>query len=214
MENYYFDTASPNVSLNIALQLTEIMLRSDKPLKELVILCIGTDRSTGDSLGPIVGYKLAKKCSVSGIHVYGTLKAPVHATNLEYTLASIRRLHNEPYIIAVDASLGSRNHVGFVTLGNGPLRPGLGVNKRLPDVGDMHITGIVNVSGSKDPTLLQTTRLNVVMQLADVIVQGIADCLLTARGESLSYPFLSSPVYALSQKYQGTKGLAAKSASV
>ncbi|MDI3312245.1 MAG: DUF1256 domain-containing protein [Thermoanaerobacterium sp.] len=25
---------------------------------EFVIVCIGTDRSTGDSLGPIVGYKL------------------------------------------------------------------------------------------------------------------------------------------------------------
>ena len=25
---------------------------------ELVIICIGTDRATGDSLGPLVGYKL------------------------------------------------------------------------------------------------------------------------------------------------------------
>jgi len=35
-----------------------------------------------------------------------------------------------PYIIAIDASLGRKDHVGLITLGTGPLRPGLGVNKK------------------------------------------------------------------------------------
>ena len=33
-----------------------------------------------------------------------------------------------------------------MTLGSGPLKPGLGVKKKLPEVGDLHITGIVNSS--------------------------------------------------------------------
>ena len=85
--------------------------------------------------------------------------------------------HSKPFCIAVDASLGTQGHIGYVTVGTGPLKPGLGVNKQLPDVGDLHITGIVNLSGTNDPMLLQTTRLNVVMELADIIVTGLLYCL-------------------------------------
>ena len=109
--------------------------------------------------------------------MYGTLSSPVHATNLESILSEIYFRHSKPFCIAVDASLGTQGHIGYVTVGTGPLKPGLGVNKQLPDVGDLHITGIVNLSGTNDPMLLQTTRLNVVMELADIIVTGLLYCL-------------------------------------
>lgn len=183
-ENYYFDTANPNASHKIGVQLTELLLKSDKSLEDVVILCIGTDRSTGDSLGPIVGYKLSRSPGFDStlgrknrITVYGTLDSPVHATNLEDILANIQLCHENPFCIAIDASLGTQNHVGYVTVGTGPLKPGLGVNKQLPDVGDLHITGIVNISGTNDPMLLQTTRLNIVMCLADAITKGLLYCL-------------------------------------
>lgn len=172
-ENFYFNAAKPRAAYEIGVQLTELILRSDKNLSDIIVLCIGTDRSTGDSLGPIVGYKLADK----SLPVYGTLEAPIHATNLEKTLDFIDQNHKDSFVIAVDASLGSEKHIGYVTVGNGPLKPGLGVNKRLPDVGDLHITGIVNVSGSSDPMLLQTTRLKTVMRLADTIASGLLYCL-------------------------------------
>ena len=187
MENYYFDTASPRAAFEIGVQLTELLLKSDKPLTDVVILCIGTDRSTGDSLGPIIGYKLSgpsygpDKLKRQGVTVYGTLEAPVHATNLEAVLADISMRHKNSFCIAIDASLGTRDHIGYVTVGTGPLKPGLGVNKRLPDVGDLHITGIVNVSGTNDPMLLQTTRLKTVMLLADTITRGLLYCLAPSQ---------------------------------
>ena len=183
-ENYYFDTSKPNAACKIGVQLTELLLKTDRPLDDVIIICIGTDRSTGDSLGPIVGYKLSKalrksgkKQQKNGITVYGTLSSPVHATNLESILSEIYFRHSKPFCIAVDASLGTQGHIGYVTVGTGPLKPGLGVNKQLPDVGDLHITGIVNLSGTNDPMLLQTKRLNVVMELADIIVTGLLYCL-------------------------------------
>ena len=183
-ENYYFDTAKPNAACKMGVQLTELLLKSDRSIRDVVIICIGTDRSTGDSLGPIVGYKLSKTLQSggrtmkkSGITVYGTLACPVHATNLENVLSDIHFRHSDPFCIAIDASLGTQGHIGYVTVGTGPLKPGLGVNKQLPDVGDLHITGIVNLSGTNDPMLLQTTRLNIVMELADVIVKGLLYCL-------------------------------------
>ena len=43
----------------------------------------------------------------------------------------------------------------------------------LPAVGDLHITGILNASGSFEHFLLQTTRLSFVVQMADTITDGI-----------------------------------------
>lgn len=136
-------------------------------------MCIGSDRATGDCLGPLVGEKLSQ--GGSSVSVYGTLASPVHAKNLPSTIKKIRRYHNDPLIIAVDASLGTSRHVGYVTLGKGALKPGTGVEKKLPQIGDICITGIVNVSGMINQMLLQTTRLHLVFKLSDFIYAGLKE---------------------------------------
>lgn len=50
---------------------------------------------------------------------------------------------------------------------------GRGAGKTLPEVGDIFITGIVNVSGSFEQLLLQTTRLATIFHMAESISQGI-----------------------------------------
>lgn len=140
--------------------------------RNIVIVCIGTDRSTGDSLGPIVGYKL-KPILKGKADIFGTLEEPVHAKNINSTLNSIYKKYNRPFIIAIDACLGSLNHVGYISIGKGPIKPGAGVSKDLPPVGDMFVTGIVNISGFMEYMVLQNTRLNTVMKMADIIFSGI-----------------------------------------
>lgn len=148
--------------------------RAEQPL---VIVCIGTDRSTGDSLGPLVGSKLQQK-QRPAYHVYGTLEKPVHAVNLEKELETLKAHHLHPYIIGIDASLGKMNSVGKISLGEGPVKPGAGVKKQLPSVGDAHLTGIVNVSGSMEYFVLQNTRLHLVTQMADTMADSLhAACL-------------------------------------
>lgn len=137
-----------------------------------VLLCIGTDRSTGDCLGPLVGSKIGL-LNQEFFEVYGTLDNPVHASNLKETLEKIHGKYKNPLIIAVDACLGRIENVGCINLGDGSLNPGAGVNKNLPPVGQIHITGIVNVGGFMEYIVLQNTRLNVVMRLADVIANGL-----------------------------------------
>ncbi|MBU5478434.1 spore protease YyaC [Eubacterium sp. MSJ-13] len=141
--------------------------------KNLVILCIGSDRVIGDCLGPLVGHKLSSLFKNSDIHVYGTLKNPVHAKNLDITIKKIRASIQNPYIIALDSSLGTNSHVGCVTLGKGALHPGIGTGKNLPHVGDIFITGIVNESGLNNISTLQTTHLATVVKLADFISTGV-----------------------------------------
>ncbi|MBO2944483.1 spore protease YyaC [Paenibacillus sp. F411] len=143
--------------------------------RPLVVVCIGTDRSTGDCLGPLVGTALARYHS-SMFHLYGTLDDPVHAMNLQDTLSMIYSTYDNPYIIGVDACLGQTASVGSIQISDGPLKPGAGVNKELPPVGDIHITGIVNVGGFMEYFVLQNTRLSLVMRLSDII----ASCLFCA----------------------------------
>lgn len=171
-QTIYFDSDVPKSPYELKEQLISMFRRHRIYTKEIVVLCIGSDRSTGDSLGPLIGYKL-EKYHMADVSIYGTLQSPVHAANLAEKLDEIYSLHSNPFILAIDASLGTKDHIGYITLGNGPLRPGLGVNKDLPDVGDIHITGIVNFSGMMESLLLQTTRLSQVMRLADTISKAV-----------------------------------------
>ncbi|MEF2969212.1 spore protease YyaC [Paenibacillus sp. M1] len=143
------------------------------PGQDLVVVCIGTDRSTGDCLGPLVGTSLAKMNTFNYFHLYGTLEEPVHAMNLKETLEKINHTFQSPFIIGVDACLGQTSSVGSIQIVQGPLRPGAGVNKELPPVGDIHVTGIVNVGGFMEYFVLQNTRLSLVMRLSDIISSSI-----------------------------------------
>lgn len=165
-----------SVSLTAYIKIKDYLFTELQPiLKEkrpIIFVCIGSDRSTGDSLGPLVGHKL-KYFSKNNIYFYGTLENPVHAKNIVDTLHEINSIFHNPYIIAIDSCLGSMNNIGKIFIQKKPLIPGLALNKNLPPVGEMSITGIVNISGSFDFLVLQNTRLNTVMNLADSISRGI-----------------------------------------
>jgi putative sporulation protein YyaC len=141
-------------------------------IRPIVFVCIGTDRSTGDSLGPLVGTLLEEK-GANPFYIYGTLDDPIHAVNLEDKLKEIKQKHFFPFIIGIDACLGKVKSVGSIQVANGPVKPGAGVNKDLPPVGDIHLTGIVNVSGFMEFFVLQNTRLNLVLKMAKTISNGI-----------------------------------------
>lgn len=175
---YYYNSNDTLCGFAVGKKLSTLIQSHPKASQPIVLLCIGTDRSTGDSLGPLIGYKLSRR-KLRGITIYGTLDQPVHAINLEDTLLHIKEKHPDALVIAVDASLGVKSHIGYVTLGTGSLKPGVGVNKTtLPETGDIFITGIVNFSGMLDSLLLQSTRLSTVMRLADCISIGILNALL------------------------------------
>ena len=174
VENRIIDVKSPNA---LPMFVERFMLTFKETYKteytSIIVLCIGTDRSTGDCLGPLVGYKLSSMARWQNIFVYGTLENPVHAKNLHSTLDVIKANHRRPFIIAIDACLGSHERVGCIIVDKGPIVPGAGVNKKLPKVGDMYIIGIVNVGGFAEYLILQNTRLSLVMNMADINSRGM-----------------------------------------
>lgn len=168
------DTNDPQAIQQFAQTLRTFMEGLWRPHhREVIILCIGTDRSTGDSLGPLIGSLLSEE-HIPGVTILGTLDSPVHATNLAEKLEEIKALHPHSFIVAIDACLGRLESIGMITVGMGALRPGAGVNKSLPCVGDIYITGVVNVGGFMEYFVLQNTRLSLVMKMAKTISSGIA----------------------------------------
>ncbi len=172
-------TASPKLSVHTPTAIYEFAQRITPFLKEaytsnrdIVFVCIGTDRSTGDALGPLTGSKL-KQLNLK-TPVYGTLDEPVHATNLAEYSKIIYESNKNPFLIAVDACLGQLNNVGYLSIGKGAVKPGAAVKKDLPPIGDAYITGIVNVGGFMEHLVLQSTRLNLVMKMSDTIARSIS----------------------------------------
>lgn len=147
--------------------LKKIAVNRELLASELAFVCIGTDRSTGDSLGPIVGSKLAER---GYAHVIGTLEAPCDASNLSIRLAEIPP---GAVVIAIDACLGQKLSVGKYQLSNQPLAPGKSVGKVLPPIGDYTIAAIVNTDGPRQYNVLQTTSLYHVMRMADEVINAI-----------------------------------------
>lgn len=143
--------------------------------KQFVIVCIGTDRNTGDSLGPFVGDFLTEK-HLPHTYVYGTIHSPVTALNLENVVSEINIKHPTAFVIGIDAGLGKEESVGKSFVRNYPVRPGSAVGKKLPEVGQLSIVGIVNEhyeTAEHNTLSLGNTRLRVVLKMAREITDTL-----------------------------------------
>ncbi|OXS55562.1 spore protease YyaC [Cohnella sp. CIP 111063] len=168
---YYVAHTDPAASMRLASKFGAYFNRLS-PHRRIVVVCIGTDRCTGDSLGPLTGTLLGKYRSPE-FEIFGTLENPVHAMNLADTMDKLSFRFDDPFVIGIDACLGQASSIGAVVIGDGPLRPGAGVNKQLPPVGDIHVSGIVNIGGLLGYQALQSTRLHLVMNMAGLISRSL-----------------------------------------
>lgn len=136
-----------------------------------IVVCIGTDKCIGDCLGPLVGTFLEEHNFP--LPVYGTLKDPIHALNLDKKLIEINKLHPSASIIGVDACLGDSASIGEIHTRDYPIHPGKGVGKSLPDVGNASIIGIIDSSDTAEFFTSRSIRLHLVFEMAKVISHGL-----------------------------------------
>ncbi|MGE5449868.1 MAG: spore protease YyaC [Methanomassiliicoccales archaeon] len=183
----------PHCSIKLQGVFSSLLTRFDpEEDRDIIVLCIGTDRSTGDALGPLTGTRL-RGLGLPDSCVYGTLDDPVHATNLSEVLTMIRSHYENPLVIPVDACLGKIDRVGNLNIRCGTLSPGTAVKKDLPAVGEFHISGNVNVSGFLEHMVLQNTRLSLVMSMADVVSRAIFFALYQRTNPNLRH--LEPPLF-------------------
>jgi putative sporulation protein YyaC len=170
------DSTQKKLGLADALQRNE----AQKPLyckQPPVVVCIGSDLAIGDSLGPITGSML--KYKTQGLHVflYGTLAAPITAKEIGYIRTFLKETHKDSQIIAIDAAVGAEGDIGLIKIHDKPLLPGAGANKKLGAIGDISVMGIVAEKSLTNYGLLNTTRLNLVYSMAEIISDGISSIL-------------------------------------
>jgi putative sporulation protein YyaC len=157
--------------------LKEVLCQTSK---EIVFLCVGSDRSTGDALGPLVGTMLKEKNIP--FPVYGTLEQPVHALNIKKVMKDIRKTYEEPFIFGIDACLGDEGKIGSVFIKEGAFIPGNAVNNVLPSVGNYHLKAVVNYLDPFSPVQsLNSTRLYTVKILAEIVTEIITRAAFDVR---------------------------------
>lgn len=139
-----------------------------------VIVCIGSDLSVGDSLGPVTGTKLKEKLKGTNVYVYGTLAKPITAHEVKYTNQFIKSTHPNSTVIAIDAAVGAAGDIGLIKIAKRGIKPGSGANKRLQKVGDVSVMGIVAEKSLFNYSLFSSTRLNIVYKMAEIIAEGVA----------------------------------------
>lgn len=128
------------------------------------VMAIGSDRTTGDCLGPLVGEYLS---GVGPFVVYGTLDEPLHAANMAGVVRGI-----EGFTVAIDAALG--NPVGGISVRRGSLAPGAAFGRELPHVGDISISALVCEAGPLGFERLRSVRLGFVRDVAHAIAVSLA----------------------------------------
>lgn len=81
----YFNPGESRSLFNFTTSLQNLLEKKNYHSRDIILVCIGSDRATGDCLGPIVGHKLARFCNThkNSLHLFGTLEQPIHAKNLE-----------------------------------------------------------------------------------------------------------------------------------
>lgn len=147
------------------------LLKEEKPP---VVLCIGSDLVSGDSLGPIVGTLLAERTKELPVYVYGSLSAPVTAKEIKYVNTFLRRTHPDRKVLAIDAAVGGAGEAGLIRVQDSPVFPGSGANKKLEKTGDVSVLGIVTEKTPFRPTSLGAIRIRTVYRMAQIVADAVA----------------------------------------
>lgn len=121
-------------------RFSKLMKKNMHNDKQIVFVCIGSTKSFCDSIAPRIGSEISKL--EQGYKVYGTYENPVNALNIADTIDRIYKESENPFVIAIDASIGK--NLGKLFVQDEPICPGAGIpNRELPQIGDISIACVI-----------------------------------------------------------------------
>lgn len=153
-------------------------LTKNKMFSSIVFLCVGTDRITGDSFGPIIGHNLKKLFnSAKNVAIIGDLENTVSYLNIENVINKICKDYSNPFIVSIDSALSkNKDNIGKIFIDKGGLVLGSSISREKYIIGDMHVKGVIArdlCNPKKNFYLMQNIRLNMVMKMAEIVSNGI-----------------------------------------
>jgi len=150
---------------------------------EIAILCIGTNKLVGDSLGPIVGEKLKNRLAQKEkIAVYGNMEETLNFKNAKQVLEQVVTIGKTPFIIGIDSALGKQEMVGKIIVGKGKLQIGSALGKKLGYPTHIHIKAVVGTdtkSWQKNIKVLEQIKNKNIYKISNDIVEGVCQILET-----------------------------------
>ena len=139
--------------------------------KQIVFLCVGTSKITGDSLAPKIGDKL--QSSNLPCYVYGTTNNNVTRKNLDNYLDFISKVHQNYILITIDAGLSKTIPVGTVKVSKGGITPGGALFPKSKKIGDIGILGVVNHYDNDIIEALSVVNEAFIIDFSDYVVDLI-----------------------------------------
>ena len=189
MNDYSFSAYGKYASEGIAQAINKLNEYNKPP----VIVCIGSDLVLGDSLGPLCGTMLKRKNL--NAFIYGTLNEPITAKEVLYLKKYLSSIHPFSPVLAIDAAVGETEDLGIIKAVKRGLKPGLGVNKNLGEIGDFSLIGVVAKKSAENYQLFNLTRLGLVYKMAEVISSGVYAYISALYGKK--EPFLTQNLTAV-----------------
>ncbi|MDN3015402.1 spore protease YyaC [Paenibacillus sp. BSR1-1] len=140
--------------------------------KHIYVVGIGSNRISGDSLGPFVG-TLLSNLFPGHLTVLGNLQSPMDAKTLIPALTRLSLPENS-FVVAIDSVLGSVGIVNSIVVREGALLPGEGLGIPLPPIGDCSVMGVVLENDPSMESSLFITNLHLIYTMAVNIAKGIS----------------------------------------
>lgn len=187
-ENGNIDFGKSILMTDDLLPLTNLIAGITEPI---LFFNIGSARSLGDAVGPLLGTLLVEAGAASSdVVVMGTAEDPIHARNISDKIEAAKASYAESVCIATDAAVG--NHVGSMRLTPGMLVAGAARHRMLPPIGDysLLVTTIEGRNGCVNTldAMVYCSNIGLIYglarKMADAIVLGLK--LRAERKESVA----------------------------
>ncbi len=166
MERLSFDYKLKNTAFYLAKTLEKYIDGANC----VVFVFVGSDCNVGDSLGPLCG-SLIKKTNKN--FLYGSLNSPITAKEVPFVAKFVKKMHPSSIVVVIDAAVGKKEDLGLIKVQNEGIKPGLGVDKDLPLMGDISIIGVLGEKRAKEEGAFGKTRFSTVYSMAEIIAEGI-----------------------------------------
>ena len=148
----------------------------------VVILCVGTNKLIGDSIGPMVGQKLEYLLKNNeNISVYGNMQETLNFKNADKVINTVCNKYQNPFIITIDAALGDKEMIEKIVVGVGKMQIGNSLGRSICYNSHVNIKGVVGGYKSnpiKNIETLMNVKEEIIDRMSDKITYGIYKSLI------------------------------------
>lgn len=153
---------------------------------DFIILCLGSKKCNGDSLGCLVGSLLKYKYNIK-LCCYGDYINNVNSKNIQFIYNLIKNTHKNKKVLVIDSAFAEDYELGNIKVHSYGLFPRSVIDYKFDCMGDFSITGIVGCK-NLDLHSLFTINNNFIYNMAEIISLGIVKYLeLSKYMNNLTY---------------------------